>query len=315
MLKTVVINLFLFQHNFLLMTTTIATIATQFLQRPELSPATRKSYELTLIPFLQQYGYWDIKTLDRQQVRDYLDSLTHLSYTTHRRHQRILIALMNFAVDEGYIPLNPIARLKPRKPDAQQGEHHEDSTIRYLKPHQLNALYQAIRHLSNWRLMALVRLLHRSGARVSEVLALDLDQINSSDRKFQVIGKGNKRRWCFYSADAAQALERYIQGTRPPQATALFVAQHPKTLQISRLSYSQAYQDWKDAIAIVPTLQDARLHDLRHTFATERVGLMGLEELRALMGHSSIQTTLQYQKVTSEKAELIAQTALDKLLD
>ncbi|MBD2485939.1 phage integrase N-terminal SAM-like domain-containing protein [Planktothrix sp. FACHB-1365] len=122
------------------MTTTIATIATQFLQRSELSPATQKSYELTLIPFIQQYGYWEIKTLDRQQVRDYLDSLTHLSYTTHRRHQRILIAFMNFAVDEGYIPLNPIARLKPRKPDAEQGEHHEDSTIRYLKPEQLNAL-------------------------------------------------------------------------------------------------------------------------------------------------------------------------------
>lgn len=315
MLKTVIINFSLFQHNSDFMTTTIATIASKFLQRPELSTATKKSYELTLIPFLQQYGFWDIKTLDRQQVRDYLDSLTHLSYTTHRRHQRILIALMNFAVDEGYIPLNPIARLKPRKPDAEQGEHHEDSTIRYLKPDQLNALYQAIRHRSNWRLMALVRLLHRSGARVSEVLALDLDQINFSDRKFQVIGKGNKRRWCFYSIDAAAALDRYIQGPRCPHPQALFVAQHPKTLHITRLSYSQAYQDWKQAITSVPTLQDARLHDLRHTFATERVGLMGLEELRALMGHSSIQTTLQYQKVTSEKAELIAQMALDKLLD
>lgn len=163
--------------------------------------------------------------------------------------------------------------------------------------------------------MALVRLLHRSGARVSEVLALDLDQINFSDRKFQVIGKGNKRRWCFYSIDATDALNRYLQGPRYPHPQALFVAQHPKTLETTRLSYSQAYQDWKDAIASVPTLQEARLHDLRHTFATERVGLMGLEELRALMGHSSIQTTLQYQKVTSEKAELIAQTALDQLLD
>ncbi|MBC1281293.1 site-specific integrase, partial [Nostoc sp. UCD121] len=56
-----------------------------------------------------------------------------------------------------------------------------------------------------------------------------------------------------------------------------------------------------------------RIHDLRHTFATERVGLMGIEELRALMGHESIQTTLRYQKVTSQRAEIVAQLALKSL--
>lgn len=63
-----------------------------------------------------------------------------------------------------------------------------------------------------------------------------------------------------------------------------------------------------------PLITGIRLHDLRHTFATERVGLIGIEELRALMGHQHIQTTLRYQKVTSERAELAAQTALNKLL-
>ncbi|GAX46236.1 phage integrase family protein [Tolypothrix sp. NIES-4075] len=47
--------------------------------------------------------------------------------------------------------------------------------------------------------------------------------------------------------------------------------------------------------------------------ATERVGLMGIEELRALMGHESIQTTLRYQKVTSQRAEIVAQLALKNL--
>ena len=56
------------------------------------------------------------------------------------------------------------------------------------------------------------------------------------------------------------------------------------------------------------------MHDLRHTFATERVGLIGIEELRALMGHTNINTTLRYQKVTSERAEIIAHTALNRLL-
>jgi integrase/recombinase XerD len=56
-----------------------------------------------------------------------------------------------------------------------------------------------------------------------------------------------------------------------------------------------------------------RLHDLRHTYATERVQLISLEELRALMGHDNIQTTLHYQKVTSQKAEEAAQKALQLL--
>jgi site-specific recombinase XerD len=53
--------------------------------------------------------------------------------------------------------------------------------------------------------------------------------------------------------------------------------------------------------------------DLRHTFATERVGLMGIEELRALMEHESIQTTLRYQKVTLQRAEKVAQIAFSSL--
>ena len=56
-----------------------------------------------------------------------------------------------------------------------------------------------------------------------------------------------------------------------------------------------------------------RFHDLRHTFATERVGLMGIEELRALMGHENIQTTLKYSKVTSQRAEQVAQLAFERL--
>jgi integrase/recombinase XerD len=47
---------------------------------------------------------------------------------------------------------------------------------------------------------ALVCLLHRTGARIAEILSLQLAEVNLKERKFQVIGKGNKTRWCFYRA-------------------------------------------------------------------------------------------------------------------
>lgn len=291
----------------------LATVTTQFLDRPGLAPATVKSYELALMPLLKDYGRWPMELLDRPLLEEYLNGLHHLAYTTHHRHQAILQALFNFATQQGYLRTNPIVHLKRRQPDASKGEHRSDEIIRYLTSDQLDRLYPAVR--SNSRLHAIVALLHRTGARISEMLALDLDDIDLNHQRFQVVGKGNKQRWCFYSADAATALHRYLKYERHSEHTALFTAQQRMTQTVSRLSYRTLHQHWKTAIEAVPQLSDVRIHDLRHTFATERVGIIALEELRALMGHEKIQTTLRYQKVTSGQAEAAAKKALKTLLN
>lgn len=286
-------------------------VATQFLDRSGLAKQTVKSYEHTLIPLLSEYGSWPIEICDHQILTDYLDSLSHLAYTTHHRHQATIQALFNYAVEQQHIKANPIAKLKRRKPDAQKGEHVSDEAIRYLMPDQIKQMYQAIE--SDCRTHTIVRLLHRSGARISEVLALNLEQVDLKQQKFQVIGKGNKQRWCFYSDDAAQLLTQYLEHHRHHRCAALFTAYQPIAGVVSRLSYRTVHQNWRQLIADIPEMEGARLHDLRHTFATERVGLMGIEELRALMGHKSILTTLRYQKVTSARAETVAQSALKTL--
>lgn len=290
----------------------LATVATEFIDRPGLSEATIRSYEFTLMPLLQQYGQWPTELIDREVLETHLNSLTGLRYSTHHRHQAILQALMNFAVERHYIRANPISRLPRRKPNSQRGEHNSDQAIRYLTPEQLHVLYQAV--AKDRRTEALVRLLHRSGARISELLALDLSDVDFKDCRFQVLGKGNKQRWCFFSADAHDSLQKYLKYHRHAQSPALFTAQHRLTQQITRLSYGTAYKSFKELISGYPELEGIRLHDLRHTFATERVGLMGLEELRALMGHQNIQTTLRYQKVTSAQAQKAAKQAFQSLL-
>jgi len=290
---------------------TLATVATEFLNRPGYASSTRRSYESTLLPLLEQYGQTPIEILTRPTLEDYLNSLTHLAYTTHRRHQAIVQSLLNFALERGHLKANPIAQLKQRKPDSSKGEHDSDQPIRYLSDEQLRHLYDAIK--LNARMKALVSLLHQTGARIAEILALDLAEIDQTHCKFQVIGKGNKQRWCFYGLEAAKALERYLRYDRHPNSPALFTAQQPISRVMSRLSYATAYKDWKE-FTQDPPLAGIRIHDLRHTFATERVGLMGIEELRALMGHEQIQTTLRYQKVTSARAEVVARQALSELV-
>jgi integrase/recombinase XerD len=286
----------------------LATVTADFLNRPGYATSTLKSYELTLMPLLKQHGRMPIELLTREILEEYLESLSALSYTTHRRHQAILQSLLNFALERGNLKANPIAYLKQRKPNPVAGESHTDEVVRYLNPEQLQTLYLVLK--PDPRMYALVLLLHRTGARIAEVLALNLADLDLNDYKFQVIGKGNKRRWCFYSEDAAAALDRYVQHYRHAESPALFTARQPQSNIFSRLSYTTVYKAWKQLTLTITLLKDSRLHDLRHTFATERVGLMGIEELRALLGHQNIQTTLRYQKVTSSRAEEVAKYAL-----
>ena len=118
------------------MTITLARLATEFLNRPGLSKNTRNSYEFTLMLLLSESGRLNVEIISRQLLSEYLNSLTHLSYTTHHRHQAIIQALFNFAVEQSYLSNNPIAGLKRRKPDAEKGEHHTDEVVRYLTPEQ-----------------------------------------------------------------------------------------------------------------------------------------------------------------------------------
>jgi integrase/recombinase XerD len=293
------------------LTVTLATVITEFLSRPDLAKSTRRTYELTLKPILVEYGSWAIEIIGKQTLIEYLKSLEDCSYTTHRKYQAILQSLFNFAVEEGYIKFNPISGLKQRQPNPDKGEHKTDSMVRYLTPGQLNILYDSVK--PDLRMNAIVHLLHRSGCRISELLALNIDDIDLSDCKFQVLGKGNKQRYCYFSSDAASVLSQYIKYERHTNINALFTAQQPVTKIISRISYRTVHESWRELISIYPELIGVRIHDLRHTFATERVGLMGIEELRALMGHENIQTTLRYQKVTSGRAEEVARQALNNL--
>ncbi|GAB1542939.1 tyrosine-type recombinase/integrase [Scytonema sp. NUACC21] len=293
------------------MSITLASLATQFLERPGLSPHTIDSYESTLMPLLKLYGRWSIEIIDRDVLVEYLSNLDGIKFTTHRRHQAVITALFNFAVEQRLLKSNPASQLKRRKPNPKLGEHNSEEEVRYLTPQQLELLYQAVK--KDARMDALVHLLHSSGARIAEILSLNLKDLDVDRRRFQVIGKGNKQRWCFYNDSTRECLFNYVKYYRYNNSPALFTAQKPQNNSCSRLSYARVYQSWIQITSHIPELKGTRLHDLRHTWATERMGILQIEELRALMGHEKIQTTLRYSKVTSQRAEEVAQLAFEKI--
>ena len=114
------------------MTITLAMVATQFLDRAELSPNTVHSYEMTLLPFLRRYGRSPIEMVTEEAVEAYLASLTHLAENTHNRHRAIIRALFNFAVEQGYLEMNAIAYLKSRRSNKTVNQDKNIEQIRYL---------------------------------------------------------------------------------------------------------------------------------------------------------------------------------------
>ena len=246
-----------------------------------------------------------------EAVEAYLASLTHLAETTHNRHRATIRALFNFAVEQGYLEMNAIAYLKSRRSNKTVNQDKNTEVIRYLTSEQLSLLYHLVE--PNSRLHTLILFLHQTGANVSEILALDLDQINLGDRCFEVINQYHQSRWCFYGENLARVLDYYLQHYRHLGHPALLTAQQPKSKIVSRLHYRTAYRDWVNLICQNADLKDCRLQDIRHTFAMERVEFMAVQDLQILMGHDTVQTTLRYYNLSHKSVKNVAQEALKKL--
>ncbi|MGA7953940.1 MAG: phage integrase SAM-like domain-containing protein [Gloeobacterales cyanobacterium] len=252
------------------MSITLARVATEFLKRPAIGPATLRSYESTLMPFLKEYGRWPIDLISKQILESYIDRLSSLSVRTRHRHRSILQALFNFAVEQDYLSSNPLPRI-------QQPSTEQKALVRSFSPVQMVTLYRLV--ASDLRMHALVCLLHRSGASVTEILAVDLMDVDRVNHRFEVAGRGNKRRLCFYSPDASVVLERYITLERYSDCSALFTAQQYFSKQVSRLSYRTVHKNWTDLIKSEPTLKGMRIYDLHNTFLKEQMEIMKDEDI------------------------------------
>ncbi len=142
----------------------------------------------------------------------------------------------------------------------------------------------------------ILRLVYSAGLRRSELLHLRLEDIDSKDGKHRIRinkGKGLKDRYTVLSNKVLRELRAYFVACKPK--TYLFNGQH-KGEPMSRGSLQNILSIAKKASGI---LKDFSMHTLRHSFATHALeDGMPLTTLQALMGHSTIQTTMIYLHVS-----------------
>ena len=147
---------------------------------------------------------------------------------------------------------------------------------------------------------ALLELLYSTGARISEAVGLDVDDIDTQARSVLLHGKGGKQRLVPVGRPAVQALDAYLVRGRPELARrgrgtpAIFL-----NVRGGRLSRQSAWQVLQEAADHAGITSGVSPHMLRHSFATHLLeGGADVRVVQELLGHASVTTTQIYTLVT-----------------
>ena len=151
-----------------------------------------------------------------------------------------------------------------------------------------------------------VELLYASGIRVSELVGLDLDDVDHGRRLLRVLGKGRKERSVPYGAPAEAALDAWLTRGRP----ALVTADSGPALLLGargrRMDPREARRTVHAVVARTPGAPDIGPHGLRHSAATHVLeGGADLRSVQELLGHASLATTQVYTHVTVERLRAV----------
>ncbi len=252
--------------------------------------------------WLERAGRSDLSQVTPLDVEAYLadlrregpDGAPPLAASSAARALTVARGLHKFAVAEGLIASDVAAQVSP--PGA--GTKLPDT----LSISEVAALLDACPADTPVQLRdkALLETLYATGARVSEVLGLNVDDVTADEGVLTVTGKGGKQRLVPVGRAARSAIGAYLVRGRPALATG---ASHAVFLNKrgGALSRQSAWTVIKDAAARAGLTKDISPHTLRHSFATHLLeGGADVRTVQELLGHSSVTTTQIYTHVTAE---------------
>ena len=274
---------------------------TKYIANLNLDGDTLRAYTIDLHKFERTIGNVQLSSISRDQLKTYLDNLTskygqRVSLATQNRHYASLHRFFEWSLQERLIEENPMENLPRRRPNKDIGEVMPGTIIRSLKKEQVEKL---LKNAQTTRERLLFTLLYTSGTRISEALDLNIQDIHDGTIHIQH-GKGNQPRQAYLAKQTEKLLAQYLEERGNPISGPLFVTTHGQ-----RLSYARARQLFMDAARNILNSDGTliTIHQLRHTFCTERAGHIDSFVLQRLAGHNDIRTTLRYAKVNDTVAK------------
>ncbi len=265
---------------------------------------TVRNYTHDLLDFFSYLKSREVASLNevnKQVLRGYLSQLVNDDFAkvSISRKLSAIRSFYRYLLREKLVASSPVAatsspKLDKRLPDFLTPEE----TVRLLEAPDL-ATPQGQRD------RALMELLYASGLRVSELVSLDLGQINLNTGEIRVWGKGAKERMVLMGKPAAMALSTYLSHGRPrllaKKNNALFVNRDG-----GRLTERSIQRTLTKYARIAGISKRAHPHMLRHTFATHLLdGGADLRVVQELLGHANLVSTQIYTHVTKSQARKV----------
>lgn len=292
-----------------------------------LAENTLKSYRRDLgryLEFLDAHGIEALDSVSDQTVRDFLAGLREgdrdhqpLSAASAGRTVVAVRGFHKFALKDGLAQADPSASVKPPTPAKRLPKALSvDEVTRLLEAASVQDTPLALRD------RALLEVLYGTGARISEAIGLDvddlgIDDLDSGEASVLLRGKGSKERIVPVGSFARQALSAYLTRGRPALATAagnrgaLFL--NARGGRLSRQSAWTVITRTADRAGIT---KDVSPHTLRHCFATHLLdGGADVRVVQELLGHASVTTTQVYTLVTVDSLREVYAAAHPRALD
>lgn len=250
--------------------------------------------------FLQQENI-SVETVSYRELRFYLAALQRnqeLKKSTLSRKTAALKSFFKFLNREGLIEHNPADLLS-----APKKEKHLPSVITEIDMIAFLDDYLSGERPEQLRDKAIFELLYSSGLRVSELVDIDVHDLQKQKGILRIIGKGHKERIVPVGEQAQDALERYLESGRPlllkiakseDARSALFLNQQGGRLTARGVQYILEQYIKKGALKY-----KVSPHAFRHTFATHLLDNgADLRVIQELLGHESLSTTQVYTEVS-----------------
>ena len=281
-----------------------------------LAANTLTSYRRDLRRYVEFLAQSDIHTLDdvtEAVVAGFLMRLREgdadhpvLGSTSAARTVVAVRGFHKFAVADGLARLNPASAVKPPAPAKRLPKALPLSDVEAI----LEAAGSPGTTLA-LRDRALLEMLYGTGARISEAVGLDIDDLDTVDATVLLRGKGSKERLVPVGGYALDAVAAYLTRARPElvsartPAGAMFL-----NARGGRLSRQSSWAVLVKAAERAGVTRDVSPHTMRHSFATHLLdGGADVRVVQELLGHASVATTQLYTLVTVDKLREVYATA------
>ena len=274
------------------------------------SPQTVQTYEESLREFESYISLRDsrlsLQAVDADLIRDWMESLMDKGNTASTINKKLsaLRSFYRFSLKRKLVEKDPahgIVGPKKSKPLPQ-----------FLRESEMDHLLDRLEWDNNYkdvRAHTILLLFYEAGLRRSELTGLNDVDIDFGSRQLKVTGKRNKQRIIPFGQELADALNQYLEARREQfglrENSALFLSDKGE-----RMTGSQVYLIVHRYLTLVTSLKKRSPHVLRHTFATAMLNNgAGLESIKKLLGHESVDTTEIYAHTTFEQLKRIYKEA------